>query len=55
MGWMAPLRHRRALNIENKTALVAARAESSYSLPVRPCQGSGPGSRPAATSASRPR
>ena len=26
-----------------------------HSLPVRPCQGSGPGSRPAATSASRPR
>src|SRR5215469_2741189 len=24
-------------------------AESSYSLPVRPCRGSGPGSRPAAT------
>ena len=32
-----------------------SRAESSHSLPVRPCQGSGPGSRPAATSASRPR
>ena len=28
---------------------------SSHFLPLRPCQGSGPGSRPAATSASRPR
>ena len=30
-------------------------AASSHSPSVRPCQGSGPGSRPAATSASRPR
>ena len=30
-------------------------AESGYTLPVRPRRGSGPGSRPAATSASRPR
>ena len=30
-------------------------APCSYSPPVRPCQGSGPGSRPAATSASRPK
>jgi len=28
--------------------------KGSQTLPVRPCQGSGPGSRPAATSASRP-
>ena len=28
-------------------------AIGSHSLPVRPCQGSGPGSRPPATSASR--
>jgi hypothetical protein len=32
-----------------------SKAENDHSLPVRPCQGSGPGSRPAATSASRSR
>ena len=32
-----------------------ASAARGHSLPVRPCQGSGPGSPPLATSASRPR
>ena len=36
-------------------AATTAQAENSQSEPVRPCQGSGPGSRPAATSASRSR
>jgi hypothetical protein len=52
-----------AIEVSNKSLIAPAAfhtdnprlAASSHSPPVRPCQGSGPGSRPAATSASRPR
>jgi hypothetical protein len=39
----------------SSAALSLRNVEDSHSSPVRPCQGSGPGSRPAATSASRSR